>query len=101
MKRYWEIKRNNFDKIVLYRWGHWFTVFFQDASICNKVLDLVIPPRQRNQIVGFHESNLENNIETLVTAGHKVAVSEQTENGPQMEARIKEETKNMTNEQKK
>ena len=96
MIRYWEIKGKNFDKLVLQRWGHWFIVFYQDASICNKLIDLCIPPRQRNQIFGFHENHLEDNIEVLVSAGHKVAISEQIENGIQMEERIKQETKHMT-----
>ena len=81
MHRYWEIKHKNFDKIVLYRFGQWFIVYFQDAFICNKLIDLCIPPRQTHLITGFHQSHLDDNIETLVNAGHKVAVCEQTENG--------------------
>ena len=33
------------------------------------------------RIVGFHETHLEDNIEILVSAGLKVAICEQTENG--------------------
>ena len=58
MVRYWEIKSKNFDKIVFYRYGHWFIVYFKDADICNRHIDLCIPPRQRQSIVGFHESSL-------------------------------------------
>lgn len=28
MVRYWEVKAKNFDKVVLYRWGHWFIVYY-------------------------------------------------------------------------
>lgn len=45
MQRYWQIKRENFDKIVFYRFGQWFVVYFQDAVICSKYMDLVVPPR--------------------------------------------------------
>ena len=45
MQRYWSIKRDNFDKIVFYRFGQWFVVYFQDAVICSKYMDLVVPPR--------------------------------------------------------
>lgn len=45
MHRYWEIKAKNFDKVVFYRFGQWFIVYYQDADICHKHLDLVIPPR--------------------------------------------------------
>lgn len=91
MYRYWQIKHKNFDKIVLYRFGQWFIVYFQDAYKCNKLMDLCIPPRQSHLIVGFHSSHLEDNIETLVTNGYKVAVCEQTENGDQMKVRLEKE----------
>jgi DNA mismatch repair protein MSH6 len=45
MQRYWEIKSKNFDKIVFYRWGEWFILYFKDAAIGSKILDLCIPPR--------------------------------------------------------
>ena len=45
MQRYWEIKSKNFDKIVLYRWGEWFILYYQDAMVTSKILDLCIPPR--------------------------------------------------------
>lgn len=45
MQRYWEIKSKNYDKIVLYRWGEWFMLYYQDSECSSKVLDLCIPPR--------------------------------------------------------
>ena len=45
MQRYWDIKSMNFDKIVFYRWGEWFILYYQDSVACSKILDLVIPPR--------------------------------------------------------
>ena len=45
MVRYWEIKSKNFDKIVFYRFGHWFIVYYKDADVCNRFIDLCIPPR--------------------------------------------------------
>ena len=44
---------------------------------------------------------MQDSIETLVNAGHKVAICEQTENGVEMEQRLKEEMQNMTQEEKK
>ena len=76
MKRYWQIKSKNFDKIVLYRFGHFYLVYYQDADVCNKLIDLVIPPRQKQHIVGFHDSHLDENIEKLVNAGLRVAMCE-------------------------
>ena len=28
MQRYWEIKSKHYDKIVLYRWGEWFILYY-------------------------------------------------------------------------
>ena len=89
MHRYWEIKSKNFDKIVFYRFGKWFIVYYQDAHICNKLIDLCIPPRQTHKIVGFHETHLEDNVEILCNSGYKVAICEQTENSKQMNSRTK------------
>jgi DNA mismatch repair ATPase MutS len=41
------------------------------------------------KIIGFHSSHLDDNIETLVNLGYKVAICEQTENGVQMDKRLK------------
>ena len=101
MVRYWQIKTKNFDKIVLYRFGHWFIVYYQDAFICNRMVDLCIPPRQMQKITGFHESHLQDNIEIIVDAGYKVAICEQTENGKQKEERIKKEKEGKSVEEKK
>lgn len=76
MKRYWESKKSNFDKIVLYRFGHWFLVYYQDADKCNKLITLHIPPKMNETYIGFHEKWLEDYIEILVNAGHKVAICE-------------------------
>lgn len=87
MKRYWEIKRNNYDKIVFYRFGKWFVVYYQDAALCAKHLDIAVPPRTSN-IVGFHERDLDQNIEVMVQKGYKVAIIEQTETTEMMQKRL-------------
>ena len=76
MQRYWEIKSKNYDKIVFYRWGDWFIVYYQDSLVCSKILDLCIPPRQMQRMIGFHSSHLQENIEKLVKSGYKVAIAE-------------------------
>ncbi len=88
MQRYWEIKSKNFDKIVFYRWGEWFILYFKDAAIGSKILDLCIPPRQMQKMIGFHQSHLQENIEKLVSSGYKVAIAEQTETSKQMTKRL-------------
>lgn len=76
MQRFWEIKSKNYDKIVFYRWGEWFMVYYQDSMISSKILDLCIPPRLHQKMIGFHQSHLKDNIEKLVKEGYKVAIAE-------------------------
>ena len=100
MKRYWHVKSTNFDKVVFFRFGKWFMVLYQDAVLGNKFLDLCAPPRERSW-VGFHENNLHENVETMVNAGFKVAIAEQTESGAQCVARTNEEKKKLPPGEKK
>ena len=44
MKRYWEIKKNNMDKILFWRFGDWYVVHFDDLIKCGKYLDMAISP---------------------------------------------------------
>jgi DNA mismatch repair protein MSH6 len=47
MQRYWEIKSKNYDKIVFYRMGEWFILYYQDSEVSSKILDLcILPSRQ-------------------------------------------------------
>ena len=45
MKRYWDIKSKNMDKILFWRYGDWYVVYYDDLTNCARVgLDLVITP---------------------------------------------------------
>lgn len=41
-KQYWDVKRNNFDKIVCIQIGSFYELFYGDAEIGNKLLGLKI-----------------------------------------------------------
>ena len=43
-KRYWDIKKNNMEKIVFWRFGDWYVLYFDDLAVCSKYLDLAITP---------------------------------------------------------
>ena len=40
MKRYWELKKDNMDKILLYRFGDWYVTYYDDLAICAKIIEL-------------------------------------------------------------
>ena len=89
MKRYWDIKKNNMDKILLWRFGEWYVIYYEDLTNCSKFIDLAVIPFPGQPQVGFEYVNLEKNIGVLTDKGFKVAVCEQTETREQMDERIK------------
>jgi DNA mismatch repair protein MSH6 len=78
LKSYWEIKSKNFDKIIFYRYGNYYALFYQDAMESSKILDLcnITTRNNRLTITGFPISQLQENIEKLVNKGYKVAIAE-------------------------
>lgn len=74
MRQFWKIKSTNFDKIILFKLGKFYEIFYEDAVICNKYLDL---NWMRNKMhVGFPEKALDKFASTLVHLGFKVAIVE-------------------------
>ncbi len=68
-----------FDKVIFFKLGKFYEMFYMDAIICKKVFDLGWTNEPRKLHVGFPEKSLEKNIEILIGLGYKVAVVEQTE----------------------
>lgn len=64
MRQYWKIKQNNFDKIIFFKLGKFYEIFYEDAVICNKYLDLNWMARKMH--VGFPEKGLEKYASMLV-----------------------------------
>ena len=87
MGQYWQIKQHNFEKILLFKLGKFYEIFYNDAIICQKLLDLNWMGGAKKLHVGFPEKALDKYIVILVNHGYKVAVIEQTETPKQMEER--------------
>ena len=87
MKQFWEIKSENFDKVIFFKLGKFYELFYEDAYIGNKYLDLNWMGRKMH--VGFPEKALERYANSLVESGFKVAVIEQVETPKQMEERLR------------
>ena len=87
MRQYWQIKSQNNDKIILFKIGKFYELFFEDAMTCHKELDLNWMGNKMS--VGFPEKTLDAYAYTLVNRGYKVCVVEQTETPKQMEERLK------------
>ena len=74
MQRYWEFKKEYFDKVLFYRFGHYFFVYFKDAEACIKFADVVA--MGCSHAAYFHQKLLNSNISALVDKGFKVCVCE-------------------------
>jgi len=84
MQQYFQIKDQYRDHILFYRLGDFYEMFFEDAQIASKELELTLTGRdcgeeQRAPMCGvpFHSS--EGYIGRLIAKGYKVAICEQTE----------------------
>ncbi|GHV27776.1 hypothetical protein FACS1894176_09970 [Bacteroidia bacterium] len=49
MQQYQEIKKQYLDCILFFRMGDFYEVFFEDARICHRVLDLVLTSRSKDE----------------------------------------------------
>ncbi len=84
MKQYFSIKEKNKDSIVFFRLGDFYEMFFEDAKIASKELELTLTGRdcgqeERAPMCGVPFHSAENYIARLVSKGFKVAICEQTE----------------------
>ncbi len=84
MKQYFEIKERNKDSILFFRLGDFYEMFFDDAKIASRELDLTLTGRdcgqeERAPMCGVPFHSCEGYIAKLVSKGYKVAICEQTE----------------------
>ena len=85
MEQYFEIKNQYKDHIVFYRLGDFYEMFFDDAILASRELELTLTGRdcgeeERAPMCGVPFHSAEGYIGTLVSRGYKVAICEQTEN---------------------
>ena len=76
MVQYWQIKEKNYDKIIFFKLGKFYEIFYNDAILCNRELDLAWMKLDKKLHVGFPEKMLDKYIQILVDMGHKIAVVE-------------------------
>ena len=85
MKQYFKIKEENKDSILFFRLGDFYEMFYDDAKIASKELELTLTGRdcgqeERAPMCGVPFHSCEGYIARLVAKGYKVAICEQTEN---------------------
>ena len=86
MKQYLEMKDRNPDSILFFRLGDFYEMFFDDAKLASRELDLTLttrdrskPPEERTPMCGVPYHSCDSYIARLIAKGYKVAICEQTE----------------------
>ena len=84
MMQYLKVKEQYEDTIILYRLGDFYEMFFEDAKIASRELELVLTGRdagveERVPMCGVPHHSVKGYIERLVDRGYKVGIVEQLE----------------------
>ena len=96
MKQYFEIKNQYKDSILMYRLGDFYEMFFEDAQIASKVLEITLTGRdcgqeERAPMCGVPFHSVDSYIARLVENGYTVAICEQTEDPAAAKGIVKRE----------
>lgn len=96
MKQYLNIHETVPDTILFYRLGDFYEMFFDDAKIASKELDLVLTGRncgleEKAPMCGVPYHSADSYIAKLVEKGHKVAICEQAEDPKTAKGLVKRE----------
>lgn len=94
MRQYVEQKRSVGDAVLLFRMGDFYEAFYEDAVTCHRALGITLTSRDKNSknpvpLAGIPYHALDGYLKKLVSAGHKVAISEQLEDPKQAKGVVK------------
>ena len=94
MEQYLKIKEENKDSILFFRLGDFYEMFFDDAKLASRELELTLTGRdcgldERAPMCGVPFHSCESYIARLVQKGYKVAICEQMEDPAQAKTIVK------------
>ncbi len=94
MEQYFQIKKEYADTLLFFRLGDFYEMFFEDAKIASKELELVLTGRdcgqeERAPMCGVPFHSADSYIAKLVSRGYKVAICEQVEDPAQAKGIVK------------
>ncbi len=94
MQQYMEIKDKYEDTIIFFRLGDFYEMFFEDAILASRVLELTLTGKQagldeRVPMCGVPHHAYATYIDTLIDKGYKVAICEQLEDPKETKGMVK------------
>lgn len=96
MQQYFQVKDEYPDSILMYRLGDFYEMFFDDALVASKVLDIALTGRncgmeERAPMCGVPFHAADTYVARLVAAGYSVAICEQAEDPATAKGIVKRE----------
>lgn len=96
MRQYLQIKEQNQDAIVFFRLGDFYEMFFEDAHVASRLLDLTLTQKNKNTdnpipMCGIPHHASESYIAKLIKQGKKVVICDQTEDASKAKGLVKRE----------
>ena len=96
MRQYMKTKEEYKDCLLLYRLGDFYELFFDDALIASKELEITLTGKdcgleERAPMCGVPYHSVQNYISKLISRGHKVAICEQMEDPATAKGIVKRE----------
>ena len=96
MQQYLETKNAYKDCILFYRLGDFYEMFFEDALIASKELEITLTGKncgleERAPMCGVPHHSVEGHLNRLVSKGYKVAICEQVEDPKMCKGIVKRE----------
>ena len=84
MRQYFEMKKLAGDAILMFRLGDFYEMFFDDAILVSRILELTLTSRdcgleKRAPMCGVPHHSASSYMQRLITQGYKVAICEQME----------------------
>ncbi len=95
IEQYLEIKEQHQDAILFFRLGDFYEMFFEDAQVASRELDIVLTARDGGDgkvpMCGIPYHAMDNYISRLISKGHKIAICEQVEDPREAKGIVKRE----------
>ena len=82
MRQYWAAKRQNPDALLFFRMGDFYELFFEDAQVASRELQITLTARDKERSVpmcGVPYHAADNYLSRLLRKGYRVAICEQME----------------------
>ena len=79
MDQYFKIKKDHRDALLFFRLGDFYEMFYEDAKIASRILEIALTSRQKVPMCGVPYHAAVTYLQKLLRNGYKVAVCEQVE----------------------